>query len=158
MKNKTMIHHERTLKINATPNMVWAVLGSFMHIDEFAPLIKSVDALTKGENGVGSKRRNNFDNGTSMIEEVVNWDDNHSYRVRLSEMASMPLSEAYADVSVEPINDGMSKVTWSMDYRVKYGPFGWLLGQTMMKMMMSKIIDGNLVGLANKIKSDNEDI
>jgi hypothetical protein len=45
-------------------------------------------------------------------------------------------------------------VIWDMDYRVKFGPFGWLLGQTMMKMMMGKILDGNLKGLADKVRSN----
>ena len=38
-------------------------------------------------------------------------------------------------------------MTWSMDYRVKYGPLGWLLGQT----MMGKVLDGNLKGLADNV-------
>lgn len=41
-----------------------------------------------------------------------------------------------------------------MDYRVKYGPPGWLLGQTMVKMMMGRILDGNLKGLAEKVWSN----
>lgn len=40
-----------------------------------------------------------------------------------------------------------------MEYRVKFGPIGWLLGQTAMKMMMGKILDGNLKGLAGKVES-----
>ena len=128
-----MIHHERTLDVEATPDAVWAVIGRFMHIDAFAPMVKSVDALTDGEDGVGSKRRCNFDNGTSMVEEVIAWEPNRSYRIRASEMGSMPLHELLAELSVAPLTNGRSKVTWSMDYRVKYGPFGWLLGQTMMK-------------------------
>jgi len=28
-----------------------------------------------------------------------------------------------------------------IDYRVKYGPLGWLMGQPMMKVMMGKIFD-----------------
>ena len=149
-----MIHLNRTLKIDATPDAVWAVLGDFMHIDEFAPLIKSVDALTDGENGIGSKRRNHFENGTSLVEEVTEWKAaNRSFRIRLLDMEAMPLVEAYSDMSVESVDGGRSQVNWSMDYRVKYGPFGWLLGQTMMRMMMSKIIDENLKGLADKVLS-----
>ena len=125
-----------------------------MHIDEFAPLIESVDALTDGEDGVGSKRRNHFDNGSSIIEEVVAWEPNRRYRVRLSEFAPMPLHEAFAELVVAPSNNGGSKVTWSMDYRVKYGPFGWLLGQTMMKRMMGKVLATNLKGLAGKVQSN----
>ncbi len=149
-----MIHHERILEIEAAPDAVWAVIERFMQIDEFAPLVTSVDPLTGGEDGMGSKRRCNFDNGNSMVEEVIDWEPNRGYRVRASEMEPMPLREALAELSVAPLNDDRSKVTWSMDYRVKYGPFGWLLGQTVMKSMMGKVLDGNLKGLAEKVRSN----
>lgn len=148
-----MIHFQRTETINATPEAVWAVLSRYMHIDEFAPLITSVDALTDGEEGVGSKRRNHFDNGTSLVEEVTEWKPNEGLTVKLSDMASMPLHEAHSEVSIVPEGSGRSTVKWTMDYRVKYGPFGWLLGQTLMKMMMGKILDGNLKGLAGAVLS-----
>ncbi len=147
-----MIHFERALDIDATPDALWSVVGRFMHIDEFAPLVASVDALTEGEDRVGSKRRCNFDDGTSVVEEVTTWEPNRRYRVRLSEMAAMPLHEAFAEVSVEPLDSGGARVTWGMDYRVKYGPVGWLLGQTMMKLMMGKILDGNLKGLSDRVR------
>ncbi len=151
-----MIHYERTLDIDAKPEAVWAVISRFMHIDEFAPQIKSVDALTDGEDGVGSKRRCNFDNGTSVVEEVTQWEEKQSYRVRLSEMTAMPLNEMHAELSVEPLDSARTRVTWGMDYSVKYGPFGWLLGQTMMKLMMGKVLDGNLEGLADKVQSNQD--
>ncbi len=106
-----MIHHERTLDIHATPDTVWAVLSRFMHIDEFAPLVKSVDALTDGEDGISSKRRCHFDNGTSVVEEVTEWEANRGYRVRLSEMAAMPVHEMQAELSVGPLEGGQSRVT-----------------------------------------------
>ena len=149
-----MIHYERTLDIDAPSDAVWQVLGRFMHIDEFAPLVKSVDALTEEETGIGSKRRCHFDNGSSLVEEVTEWDANRGYRVRLSELTSMPLHEAYAGIYVEPLDNERSRVKWSMDCRVKFGPFGWLLGQTMMKIMVGKILDGNLKGLADKVRSN----
>ena len=146
-----MIHFQRTHTIDATPDAVWAVLGRYMHIDEFAPLVVSVDALTDGEDGVGSKRRNNFADGSSIVEEVTRWEANHMYRVRLLEMTSGPLQEAHAEIFVEPVDGGHSTVRWMLEYRVKYGPFGWLLGQTMMKLMLGKILDANLKGLADRV-------
>lgn len=146
-----MIHFQRTHTIDATPEEVWAVLGRYMHVDEFAPLITSVDTLTEGEDGLGSKRRNHFQNGTSVVEEVTEWKPGLGFTVELSDMAAMPLHEASSQVSIAP-SAGQSSVTWTFDYRVKYGPLGWLMGQTMMKMMMGKIIDGNLKGLADKVR------
>ena len=146
-----MIHHQRSIEISAAPEAIWSVLGRFMHIDEFAPQVKSVEALTDGENGVGSKRRCHFENGTSVAEEIINWQPNQSYRVKLSEMDAMPLHEASAEIAIERLSENRSKINWSMDYRMKYGPLGWLLGQTMMKMMMGKILDGNLKGLSDRV-------
>lgn len=148
-----MIHFERTHTIDAKPDSIWAVLGRYMHIDEFAPLIASVDALTEGEDGLGSKRRNNFDNGTSVVEEVTAWIPGEGFTVELSDMAAMPLHKASSEVSIKQVGK-RSKVTWGFDYHVKYGPLGWLMGQTMMKMMMGKIIDGNLKGLADQVRSN----
>lgn len=147
-----MIHHERSLTIDAAPDAVWAVLSRYMHIDEFAPEITSVDALTKGDVGIGSKRRNHFANGTSLVEEVTKWQPGTGYTVELSDMAAMPLKQASSEIRISPTG-GRSKVTWTFDFRVKYGPLGWLLGQSLMKMMMGKIIDANLKGLSDKARA-----
>ena len=150
-----MIHFERTLEIDATAEAVWAVAGNFMHIDEFAHEIVSVDALTEGEDGIGSRRRNHFKNGSSMVEEITEWEPaKRRYRFQMSEMEPMPLHEAYSAISVEPTDNGGAMVIMDMDFRVKYGPFGWIMGQTMMKTMMSKIFDGNLKGLADKVEAN----
>ncbi len=149
-----MIHHERILEIDATQDEVWAVIGRYMHIDEFAPFIASVDALTDGKDGMGSKRRCHFDNGSSLIEEVIEWQPNRGFRVRLSDLDPMPMQEALAEISVAPLENSRSRVTWSMDYRVKYGPIGWLLGQTVMKLMMGKVLLANLNGLAERVRSN----
>ena len=95
-----MIHFERSREIDATPDAVWAVVGRFMHVDEFAPQISSVDALTTGEDGLGSKRRNHFENGTSLVEEVTEWKPGEGYTVMLSDMAAMPLNEASSEIRI----------------------------------------------------------
>jgi len=146
-----MIHHERSLTIDAAPDAVWGVLSRYMHIDEFAPAITSVDPLSGGEIGVGSKRRNHFQNGTSLVEEVTEWKPGSGYTVQLSDMAAMPLHEASSQIRLVPIGE-RTKVTWTFYYRVKYGPVGWLMGQTLMKMMMGKIIDANLQGLSETVR------
>jgi hypothetical protein len=156
-KEIKMIHLERSLEIEASPDDVWAVLGNFMHADEFGPELESIDALTKGEDRVGSKRRSNFTNGGSLVEEILEWEPKRRYhRIQLSEMSSMPLVDAYSRMYVEPTDNGRSMVTWDFDFRMKYGPFGWLMGQTMMKMMMGKVVDGNLNGLADKVRSNGK--
>lgn len=145
-----MIVFQRSRVINATPNAVWSVLGRFMQVDEFSPAIVSVDALTKGDIGVGSKRRNNFKNGTSLVEEVIEWNDGKEFTVQLSQMDAMPLQAATARVEIQPVGE-RSRVTWTFSYRVKFGFLGWLLGQTLFKVMMGKVLDHDLKALEEKV-------
>ncbi len=147
-----MIHHEKSLEIDAHPDTVWAVLSRFMHIDEFAPRVRSVDALTNGEIGIGSKRRCHFKDGTSLVEEVTTWQLNSGYGVQLSEMSALPMNEAHASIVIEPLANERARVTWGMDYRMKFGPVGWVLGQTVIKVMASGILNDNLKALAAKVQ------
>ncbi|SMO56174.1 SRPBCC family protein [Ruegeria faecimaris] len=149
-----MIHHERSLDIDTRPEDIWAILSRFMHIDDFAPQVTSVDALTQGADGVGSKRRCHFENGTSLVEEVTDWQINRGYRVRLSEMSALPLTQAHAAIAVEPLANNQSRVVWSMDYQMKFGPLGWLMGQTVLKAMMGRVLGDNLKALEEKVRSD----
>ena len=89
-----------------------------------------------------------------MVEEVTEWETNRRYRVRLMETEPMPLKEGYGEISLQPHGKNQTLVRWAMDYRVKYGPIGWLLGQTMMKAMMGKVLDANLKGLADKVREN----
>ncbi len=149
-----MIHLERTLDMNATPEDIWAVIGLYMKTEDYSPYIVSVDALTDGEDGMGSIRRNNFENGTSLVEEVIQWTPNRGYRVRASEFGSNPMRELTAELAIKPASNGKSKVVWSLDYGMKYGPLGWLMGQTMIKRFMRKVVDANLKALADKVRSN----
>ncbi len=147
-----MIHQECHLDINASPEEIWVILSRFMHIDDFAPQVTSVDALTAGSDGVGSKRRCHFANGTSLVEEVTDWQVNRGYTVRLSQMA-MPLHEAQAAIAITPLSDTRSRFVWSMDFRMKYGPLGWIMGQTLLKMMIGRVLAENLSALAAKVQA-----
>jgi len=69
-----MFRSQRILVIAAKPDAVWAEFSRFMYIADICEGITHVDAMTDGENGVGSKRHNHFanDNG-SMVEEITAW-------------------------------------------------------------------------------------
>ncbi|WP_228848146.1 SRPBCC family protein [Halocynthiibacter styelae] len=146
-----MIQAQRSADIKATPEAVWGELSRFMDLADIAPLVASVDALSEASTGLGAKRRCHFDNGTSLVEEAITWEDGRMMEVRMSEMDAMPLHEGVAKIMVEPSGINHCRVIWGLNYRVKYGPLGWILGRTLMKMMMGKVIDGNLKGLADKV-------
>ena len=149
-----MMHVENNLVIDASPETVWEPLSRYMDVDKFCTGISRVDALTGGEDGVGSKRRNNFPNGSSLIEEVTEWTVNRGYKVRMSEMVGLPMKDTTAFTRLEPVG-AKTRVVWGMDYGMKNGPLGWIMGQTMLKFFMGKTITSNLQGLADLVKNNS---
>lgn len=147
-----MLRVERVLEMDATPAQVWAVMGQFMHIDAFAPQVVRAEALTVGEDQVGSKRRCHFENGQSVVETVTEWDAGRGYQVALSEMESMPMSQANATLRIEQVGN-RARVVWRFAGKMKYGPLGWLMGRVMLRPMMGKVLAGNLEGLAARVAS-----
>jgi hypothetical protein len=146
-----MITAQRTLDIEASQAQVWAVLGRFMHIDEFHPRVTRVEAMSEAPVGVGATRRCHFKDGTSAVERVVDWQEGASYRVQLSEYA-MPLNQLFMSLSVAATTPTSSRVTMELRYQVKYGPLGWLLGTTMMASMMGKMMLMVLGGLSERVQ------
>jgi hypothetical protein len=146
-----MIHRSSTLEIDATAEEIWAVIGRYMFIHEYAPFVKTTDALTTGDDGVGSKRRNNFENGTTMVEEAIVWTPGLQQRVKGSEFGKLPFRHVEADISLEALNNGRTKVTGSLDFLGKRGPLGWLMGHTVVKLSMGKFLKANLDGLSKRV-------
>ncbi len=87
-----------------------------------------------------------------MVEKVIDWQDGRAYRAELSEF-SLPLNRAIATLSVEPVDAGRSRAKMRMDFEVKYGPIGWLMGKTMMSRMMGGLFLIVLRGLEERVVS-----
>jgi hypothetical protein len=149
-KRPSVITTERTLDINTSAERVWSVLGKFMHIDEFHPRVSKVDVLSEAAAGVGASRRCHFKDGSSVVERVIDWQDGGSYSVELSEF-SLPLKRAVATLGVESLGPERSRLKMGMEFQVKYGPVGWLMGQMMMKRMMGRLFLVVLHGLENRV-------
>lgn len=146
-----MVKCARSIELDATPEDVWAVIGRYMHADEYSPLVVSVEALTTGEDGVGAKRRNFFENGTSITEEVIEWTPSRGQRIICSEFGPIPLLRLVAQIDIIPGHSNKTVLNWSLDFTVKYGPVGWLIGQVLMKRAFGNVVAGNLEAVADCI-------
>jgi carbon monoxide dehydrogenase subunit G len=145
-----VITTERAIDIDASAERVWAVLGRFMHIDDFHPRVSKVDVLSKDLTGVGASRRCHLKDGSSVVEKVVEWQAGRSYSVELSGF-SQPLKKAIARFGFEPRGPDRSRVTMGMQYQVKYGPIGWMMGKAMMASMMGRLFLVVLSGLEERV-------
>ncbi len=140
----TKVRATKSLDVSAT--RAWEVIADFKNIQRFHPLVDHVDMLSDNERGVGAIRVCNFYDDTSVAEKVIRWNEGQGYTVELSDF-SMPVKSATASLTIENTGAGKSDVTFAMEFTPKFGPLGWVMGQAMMRPMMTKVFNQVLAGL-----------
>jgi ribosome-associated toxin RatA of RatAB toxin-antitoxin module len=143
-----MAHHvKNTMRVNVPAKNIWEVLGDFSSIERFAPTIKTSPIVNDKSSGLGAKRLCTFNNGSSLIEEIIDYQEGKSFKIEISEF-SMPLKSQHAEMKVEAVDANTSDIYMSVDFVVKGGPFGWLMGFLMMRPLMKLVTKNILTGLA----------
>jgi hypothetical protein len=143
-----MVHHiERTLKVNVSADKIWQVLENYSGIENFAATIKSSPIVGDIQSGLGAKRKCTFNDGSSLVEEIIEYNQGQGYKMELSEY-SYPLKNMFAEMRVKKIDANTSELFMSSDFIVKGGPLGWLMGALLMSPMMKGVFKKVMTGLA----------
>ena len=67
---------------------------------------------------------------------------------------SMPMKSIEAEFSVDKVDEHRCDITMSMDFVVKGGPLGWVLGALLLKpVLKKKVLKNELLGLAYHMKT-----
>ena len=82
-----------------------------------------------------------------MIEEIIDYQEGTSSKIEVSEH-SMPLISQNAEMKVEAVDANTCDIFMTMDFVVKGGPFGWIMGLVMMRPLMKWVTKNILTGLA----------
>ena len=123
-------------QIAASADKVWAVIGAFDTIHEWAPGIASVDATGAQ---VGATRACTTGDGAVINETLVSLDAaarSYTYKI---DSSPLPLESYVSTISVSDDGDGMSTMNWTVDFEVAGAPEDEIVG--MLKGMYQAAID-----------------
>lgn len=137
-KEKAMINVEKTVLVNAGIAQVWDIISDVGSVYKYHPLVNKSPQLSKNASGIGSKRRCEFYDGSSVVEEVVGQKEGEELTVKLSEF-SLPFKSAEATMRLDKVSDKSTNVTIRMSYKMKYGIFGTILGYFVIRSVMKKV-------------------
>jgi len=150
-----MAHHcEKTLKVNVRAEKIWKVLKDYNNIEKFAMTIKSSASANEISSGLGAKRTCTFNDGSSLIEEIIEYQEGQGYKMDISNH-SMPLKSMQAEMKVTPIDINTCEIYMSANFVVKGGPLGWVMGQFIMQPVMKGIFKKVMTGLAYHSETGN---
>ena len=143
-----MINKSTTRTIEgSSPSQVLELLADVTTVDKWNTHVKKVDLASTDKQGLGAARVCHFYDGTSLKETVTELDDSH-VKMIVSEF-SLPLRDMNIEFTVKPSTrhaDG-TDLTFSANYNVKYGPIGYLLGVTVLKMKLHDVQTKVLAGI-----------
>lgn len=143
-----------SININAPAQRVWEVISDYGNAQVYNPLVKNVTLLSNNDRGVCAKRRCEFHDESSVVEEVSLWIEEKGFTVNLTE-TSMPLESAKIHIRVNPKNLFSSDVEMEMNYVVKFGLFGQLLDKIILHRKISQMFNKVLRGLVHYITTND---
>jgi len=140
-------HTEKTIKVNVPASKIWEVLKDFSSAENYSVEIATSPIINDIQSGLGAKRKCSFNNGTSLVEEIIEYKEGNGYKMALSE-SSMPMKYMNTAMWVTEIDSKSSEIKMEAEFGMKGGPLGWLMGAFMMKPMMKGLFYKVMTGLA----------
>lgn len=143
-----MAHHLQTvLKINASAEKVWQVLDDYAGVEKFSIGIDKSPLIGDKKTGLGAIRHCIFHDQSSLHEEIIEYQAYKSFKVVLSNF-TVPMKFMHAAFNVEKLSDTSCKVTMNMDFEVKFGLLGKILGALVIGRLIKRVNKDLLLGLA----------
>ncbi|MDC5851712.1 SRPBCC family protein [Vibrio europaeus] len=138
---------EQTITLNVPAEKVWRVLSDFSSVERFAPTIKSSPIVGDKHSGLGAKRLCTFQDGSSLVEEIIDFDEGRGFKMSVAEH-SLPLTHMQAEMKVAKVDENRSQVYMSTEFVVKGGIFGKIMGHVIMRPVMKSVFTKVITGLA----------
>ncbi len=141
-----MVSFKTSREVAGSPQDVWALVSDLGRIHRYHPHVER--AHWEGDNeGLGGRARWIFpQRGGEVVEEVSAYVEGEHVAVRFVE-GSLPVHFAETGFTLSPGVAGGTRVDIAMDFEMKGGVLGWLLGSTLGKRRLQARMETYLDGL-----------
>lgn len=149
----TTIHHE--ILAACPPNRVWELLADLEAVQLYNPGVRLAAVEGAKRIGVGARRSCDLLPKGRVVERVTHWEDGRAVGLELEEH-DWPIHFMRWVTRIEPHDRG-TRITQSLEYQVKFGPFGWLLDRAVMKPKLTATLNAVFASLARHAEGAGED-
>ncbi len=141
---------ENSIRIKATPEKVWSVLGTLDALDKYDPGVKQSVVLNGVREGVGAARQCDLTPGGWFRERVTEWKPTTSLAFELVE-CTLPVKVLRHSYRFH-VDGAETVVTQRMEYELKFGPIGKLMDAMMVRRKWDDGIKGFFAGLKRHVE------
>jgi uncharacterized protein YndB with AHSA1/START domain len=145
----TTIHHE--IHAACPPERVWALLADLEAVQQYNPGVRSAVVQGAQRSGVGARRSCDLLPKGRVVERVTHWEEGRALGLEVAE-SDWPIHFMRWITHIEPSAEG-ARITQALEYKVKFGPIGWLLDRLMMKRKLTATLDDVFASLVRHAES-----
>jgi hypothetical protein len=133
----TILRHE--VQADCSPERVWALLSDLEAVQRYNPNVRVAMIQGARRTGIGAERACELVPRGRVVERVTHWDDGRAVGLEVAE-SDWPIHFMRWVTRIEPAGSS-TRITQSLEYKVKFGPVGWILDRLVMKRKLASALD-----------------
>jgi hypothetical protein len=114
-------------------------LSDLEAVQRYNPTVRTAMVRGARRTGVGAERACELVPKGRVVERVTHWEDGRAVGFEVAE-SDWPIHFMRWVTRIEPAG-ATTRITQSLEYKVKFGPVGWLLDTLVMKRKLSSTLD-----------------
>jgi hypothetical protein len=140
----TIIRHQ--IDAACPPERVWALLSDLEAVQRYNPGVREAKIQGAKRAGVGATRVCELLPKGRVVERVTHWEEGRALGLEVAE-SDWPIHFMRWVTRVEPRPGGV-RISQELEYRVKFGPIGWLLDRIAMERKLRATLNEIFASLA----------
>ncbi|MEZ5668680.1 MAG: SRPBCC family protein [Alphaproteobacteria bacterium] len=133
------------LEAACPPPRLWALLADLEAVGRYNPAVRSVRLRGGRAAGIGAERECTLAPRGRVVERVTVWEDGRALGLEVAE-SDWPLRHMRWVTRIEPAAAG-ARLSQVLDYRLRFGPVGWLLDRLLVRRRIAAAVEASLRGL-----------
>ena len=138
------------IRINASKEKVWEVLGDFGGVSKWAPTVAKSFSTTTATEGVGCERKCEIPGFGNVSERITEWDE--GTRIKYAVDGLGPIKSAASEFSIRREGED-TLATMTVNFQMKFGLIGALMERLMVRRKISKQAQITLAGLKHHVET-----
>lgn len=132
----TTLRHE--IQIAAPVDRVWSLLSDLTAVQHYNPTVRAARMALGPTTGAGAERVCDLHPKGQVTERVTVWEPGRSLGLEVTK-SDWPIVFMRWKTSLDPLGQA-TRVSQTLDYQVKFGPFGALLDAMVMRRKLNAAI------------------
>lgn len=137
------VHH--SFETTCSPEALWSVIADLSSVAKTNSAVRSVAVVGDKQGGIGAMRRCELRPKGTVTERVCAYDEGRAIGFEIVE-SDWPVVAMSWVTKVVPRSDG-ARLDQVLDYKMKFGPIGWLLNVLVMRRALERNIGEALKGV-----------